>query len=368
MKILIFDTYYPKFLKRHGYDDFGQSYDELLSGLLKQSFGTGDAYSHYLKKEGFEALDVVGNSELLQKKWAEENKFNSNKLFNINQKINKIPYIGNIAHYSFLDQVLFAQVEKEKPDIFYCQDITFFSEKSLSRLKKSVRLLVGQIASPLPRKSIVRKYDLIMTSFPHFVNRLRNHGIVAEYLKIGFDERILDKLGNISKTEEFSFVGGIGRHHSHSISLLEHLCRDRRFSVFGYGVDALPKSSPIRRRHKGEVWGLDMYKALASSRISINRHINCAENFANNMRLFETTGVGSMLLTDYKSNLADLFDIGSEIMSYRTKEEALELAQYYTDKPHEAAEIARAGQRRTLQEHTYRHRISELCSILRKYI
>ena len=52
-----------------------------------------------------------------------------------------------------------------------------------------------------------------------------------------------------------------------------------------------------------EVWGLDMYRALARSKITINRHINVAENNANNMRLFEATGTGSLLITDRKDNL-----------------------------------------------------------------
>ena len=40
-----------------------------------------------------------------------------------------------------------------------------------------------------------------------------------------------------------------------------------------------------------------MYKILGRSKISFNRHINTAENNANNMRLYEATGMGSLLLT-----------------------------------------------------------------------
>ena len=40
-----------------------------------------------------------------------------------------------------------------------------------------------------------------------------------------------------------------------------------------------------------------MYNILSRSKISFNRHINVAENNANNMRLYEATGMGSLLLT-----------------------------------------------------------------------
>jgi spore maturation protein CgeB len=111
-----------------------------------------------------------------------------------------------------------------------------------------------------------------------------------------------------------------------------------------------------------------MYRSLARSRITINRHINVAENYANNMRLYEATGVGAMLLTDKKDNLGDLFEIGKEVVAYTSVDEAIELIQYYLEHSNEANEIALAGQRRTLSEHTYEHRMKELLPLLDRYL
>ena len=113
---------------------------------------------------------------------------------------------------------------------------------------------------------------------------------------------------------------------------------------------------------------MDMYRALARSRVTLNRHINVAENNANNMRLYEATGVGSMLITDMKDNLGELFEIGKEIVAYSSKEEAVEQINYYLSHPAEAETISRAGQARTLAEHTYRHRMEELMPILERYL
>ena len=114
--------------------------------------------------------------------------------------------------------------------------------------------------------------------------------------------------------------------------------------------------------------GLDMYRALASSYITLNRHINVAENNANNMRLYEATGVGSMLITDKKDNLNDLFEIDKEVVVYSSKEEAAELIHYYLEHPKEAEKIAKAGQARTLREHTYAQRMQELVPILKRHL
>ena len=126
----------------------------------------------------------------------------------------------------------------------------------LHELKKHVRLIVGQIACPLPPQSFIKGYDLILTSFPHYVERLRALGVKSEYFRIGFDERVLSLLGNINKSIDFSFVGGIGRHHNSAMSLLEYLVQHTSMCIFGYGSDSLPKSSPIHLRHGGELWGL----------------------------------------------------------------------------------------------------------------
>lgn len=373
MKIAIVDTYYAAFLSRfyaqHA-DVANADYQSQLQSLLKACFGTSDFYSRHLNELGCEAQDLVVNCVPLQQSWAKANKVPLSQLaLKVPHRLFRLPVLGKfLANLPGLMDVAVAQIKASKPDVLYCQDLSFFPGEVLRELKQHVRLIVGQIACPLPPESFLKGYDLILTSFPHFVERLRALGIASEYFRIGFDERVLSLLGEVKKDINFSFVGGISRHHSGAISLLEYLIEKTDMRIFGYGLDSLPASSPIRQRHGGEVWGMDMYHALARSCITLNRHINVAENNANNMRLYEATGVGSMLLTDKKDNLYQLFKEGSEVVTYACKEDAVEKVRYYLDHPQEAAAIAGAGQARTLSEHTYRHRMEELVPILSRYL
>jgi spore maturation protein CgeB len=107
-----------------------------------------------------------------------------------------------------------------------------------------------------------------------------------------------------------------------------------------------------------------MYGVLRNSKIAINHHIDLAGAYANNMRLFEATGVGTMLLTDWKMNIGDMFESGKEVVTYRSPEECSELVSYYLSHEDERAAIARAGQSRTLSQHTYYHRMQELSELL----
>ena len=373
MKIAILDTYYSKFLSAH----YAQHprltempYERQLSSLLSEAFGTSDFYSLHLNQIGCEAIDLIANCAELQSTWASEhNVAVSQVALRVPHKLYRIPYVGRyLASLPGFMEVALAQIRAFRPDVLYCQDLSFFPGDVLKSLKREVKLIVGQIACPLPPESFIKGYDLILTSFPHFVQRLQALGIASEYFKIGFDTRVLKLLGQVNKDVETSFVGGISRHHGEAVPLLEFLALNTQIEFFGYGAKTLPRSSPIRKLHHGEVWGMNMYRALARSRITINRHINVAENNANNMRLFEATGVGSMLLTDRKDNLHELFDIDREVVAYSSKEEAVELVRYYQEHPKVAMQIAKAGQARTLREHTYAHRMQELVPILKRHL
>lgn len=373
MKILIVDTYYPAFLARFYLQQNGLAADDYptqLQALLNACFGTSDFYSRHLNALGCEAQELVVNCVPLQQAWAQANNVPLSQLaLKVPHRLFRVPLLGKfLADLPGLMDVAVAQIKTAKPDVLYCQDLSFFPGEVLRELKQHVRLIVGQIACPLPPESFLKGYDLILTSFPHFVDRLRALGVASEYFRIGFDERVLSLLGQVDKDIGFSFVGGISRHHGGAIPLLEYLAEHTDMRVFGYGAENLSSSSPIGRRHGGEVWGMDMYRALARSRITLNRHINVAENNANNMRLYEATGVGALLLTDRKDNLHDLFDIDHEVLTYSSKEEAAELVRYYLDHPDKAAEIAKSGQTKTLSQHTYAQRMQELVPILKRHL
>lgn len=375
MKILFIDTYYENFQKafyKKNKNFKNYNYKAQLNSLLDESFGTSDSYSYFLNKEKILSKDLLVNCIHLQKKWAKENKINFSSFpLKIPHKFFKIPFIGkSFSNLNGLYDIAKAQINRFQPDILYCQDLSFFSGKILKELKEetNIKLLVGQIASPLPPKSFLKPFDLILTSFPHFVEILNKQGIKSEYFKIGFDKRILSKIKNSERDINFSFVGGISKHHKSALETLNYLALNQGLKIFGYGANKLPFYSPIRKNHFGEKWGLDMYKILSKTKISLNRHIDVSLNNANNMRLFEATGMGSLLLTDKKDNLNQLFEIDKEIVTYSCKEEASEKVKYLLENPKKISEIALAGQQRTLKEHTYEIRMKELVEILKQYI
>jgi spore maturation protein CgeB len=86
------------------------------------------------------------------------------------------------------------------------------------------------------------------------------------------------------------------------------------------------------------------------------------------MRLYETTGVGTLLLTDWKQNLHEMFEPDTEVVAYRTSEECVQKIRYFLEHEDERARIAKAGQARTLRDHTYRSRMAELVALVERLL
>ncbi len=77
-------------------------------------------------------------------------------------------------------------------------------------------------------------------------------------------------------------------------------------------------------------------------------------------RVFEVTGCGGFLLTEYAPGLDELFEIGKEIDAFRTQEEMAEKVKYYLAHEKERAAIANAGLLRAQKDHTYAKRLGGL--------
>jgi len=349
VRILIVDTCYPAFLASHyqATPELARSpYETQWRSLMGTFFGTADAYSHYLRELGHDSHEVVVNCEPLQQAWAREHGLDG----------------------ASCEDVLLAQVEDFRPDVIYLQNLHVLTDTMMAALRRSNALVAGQIASAAPPDQRLRMFDLLLTSFPHYVERFERAGVAAEYFRIGFDPRVLEQISDISSEHDVVFVGALnGIRHRRGNRPIAYAARKLTLDVWGYDLRGRTPWSPLRARYRGEAWGIDMFRILASSRIVLNRHITDARQYANNMRLYEATGVGSLLVTDAKENLADLFEPDSEVVTYRSGHELVAQVRRYQADEDARREIAAAGQARTLRDHTYAVRMSELAEILERH-
>ena len=356
LSFLFVHTYYPEFLENLYAQDVGlrsADFHKQRRQIFDTFFGVSDAYSAGLKCLGCPAEEVIANADVLQGQWALEH---------------GLTLSGNI--HDQRRQILAAQIDHYRPEVLYVFEWNPLGDRFVEEMRSRVRLTVGQIASPLPPNRTFRGYDLMISSYPPIVTHFRRIGGDASLLHLAFDERVLDSLAQGDPQHDVTFVGGFAPSHPDRIRWLEELNHKVSVDVYGYGGEQIGAESPLRQRHRGEAWGLDMYEVLVRSRLTLNRHAHIdvrgetLHRFANNMRLYEATGVGTCLVTENHDNLSDMFVPGREVVTYEDDVDCIEKVRYYLEHPEARNVIAAAGRTKTVREHTYQKRMSELQEIM----
>lgn len=371
MKFFIINTDYQDFIDkkyRQNPEIKNRSFSEQLEHRYNTFFGVSNFYSKNLKLIGHEAIDIISNDSIMQGRWASENKLGHLKLL---LDLFELPLIKKIPRIKrkILELILVKQIEKYNPDVVYNMAMESVDSAFLSKVKNNGEIfIVGQHAAPITKSmSNLDAYDLIFSSLPNYVENFKKKGLNAEYLKLAFEESILEKTQDVTdKIYDVIYVGSFSQNHSSRIKTLEHLAEQKEFKIdfWGYDTKELSPTSPIINNFHGFIGGLDMYKVIKQAKICINGHINISEQYANNMRLYETTGMGTLLITDQKVNIDQIFNVDEEILTYSSKEDLTEKIVAILKQDDKLKRVSEAGQKRTLTEHTYRKRMEEMVNLI----
>ena len=351
-KILILDSLYPEMIKVK---------NETKNKLESEFFGTGKMYQYYLEKIGYKV---------------EVEYFNYPKNFK-NEKINRyIDYFsltfGRLPkHLTFLQKYTktFRRVRTTinifEPDVILIQDLNYLNDFSVKYLKNRGIRIIGEIASPLPPTRMLINYDLILSSLPNIVSRIQTHNIKSEILPLGFDPRINDILGIQIKKYDIIFIGSFSKVHKNTIKIVKEIAKNfPSFKFFG------PIQKRILIRHNlmpyygGQAWGINMYRILSQSKIVINRHSEISDNYANNLRLYEVTGVGSVLITENKKNIEELFKVDTEIITYDNMENLILKIRTTLENTEKIKSLSVNAKKRTISEYNYEERMKQLSKII----
>ncbi len=401
-RFLKVSSYYRGFLNyyyQNNEEIKNKSYNQQYRHLMDQCFAMADFYSIHLKELGIDSYEIVANATPLQEAWA---KHNNIKASGVN--------------------LLIAQIKYYKPNVVFFQDSITYNGDFIEYIRKkipSIKLIIGNICAPFSKLTLknFKNFDLMITCSKKFLPVLQNNGIKSYILYHGFEKRILGKIeqDNHFPNSDFLFIGSIfadNGFHALRRDLLEELIKnDVKVNFFGNISDignfdylmrlgAYYSTNILRRLHlkpviksfkplkkaenliskpqklkiskklhdvvKAPVFALDMYKVLSKAKIGFNIHIDEAGEYAANMRMFETTGVSTCLLTDHKVNIKDFFEPGKEIVTYKNKDDCIEKANWLVENPIKAKEIAKAGQKRTLEQHTIADRMQKFDKIIKK--
>jgi spore maturation protein CgeB len=166
-----------------------------------------------------------------------------------------------------------------------------------------------------------------------------------------------EPLPSSSCRHDVSFVGSIYGYRAEWIAALR--ANGIKVSCFGHGTEnGVVSAAEIPEIHRTSRISLNFSGAGQSTGgLTDSRQIKA--------RTFEVSGAGGFLLTEIAPGLDRYFRIGREVATFETPTQLIEKVRYYLDHPEERDAVARAGHARTMAEHTYERRISEILEKLR---
>lgn len=372
------------------------SYENALKHFQDKGFLIPGSWTKCMSELGHFAIDIAPDFLLLQAKWAEENK---------------------ISTVDF-QQIFFSQINAFKPDVIYFErgGFTTISSSIRKEIKTRfpfVKIVTGLWGDALPRGWTWRDFsdlDLLFCTYTILKKQFNSHGIKSYLSYLCFDDCLI-QLPAKEQEVNFTFAGttgyGFGDHKGRYFDLLnlvkyteleiwtnepkfkkkflKRVIQNKIINKLSFWIEnikSLSKKIPpflyesiayelenekLKWRnfnsladaypHKchSALFGVDYFRLLKSSKIVFNRHRDEKEEYGN-IRMFEATGIGACLLTDRGEEAAHLFEADKEIVTYRSIGEAIEKYRYLIEHDAVRQEIASAGQRRTLRDHTIKNR------------
>jgi len=83
-----------------------------------------------------------------------------------------------------------------------------------------------------------------------------------------------------------------------------------------------------------------------------------------NMRVFDIMACSGLVFAEYSEDLEGLFELGKEVIAYRTLDELIEKTKYFLEHPNEAEEIAFNGMTAVRARHTIRQRLEHMLTVI----
>ncbi len=145
---------------------------------------------------------------------------------------------------------------------------------------------------------------------------------------------------------------------------------DQPFSIWGTEWDLHTPLGKLVRNQNRRLAPDEYVKIFNASEVNLNLHSSKASAGVDpvgdfiNPRTFEIASCCAFQLVDERHDLADMFDVEREIVSFRNMDDLREKINHYLKNPKERFAVAEAGRKRVLKEHTFLHRAAGMMSVV----
>lgn len=260
---------------------------------------------------------------------------------------------------------LLQQAREHKPDLVLSLT-TAVNEDVLRQLKRfGVRFRVawwGDAPANMPygKGLLTPEWDLICLKDPDAVRKFRCLGLNAVLLH----EAMNPEWHTPIASQANNAVVVAGNYYGYRQALAQALmARGVELTLYGPPMP-LWAAPELKQRHTGK-YIVKRDKALAfGEALACLNSTHLSEGNSLNCRAFEIAGCGGLQLIESRPIVQECFEPGAEVLMYETLDDIMEHLDRARHDTAGARRVREAGARRALAEHTYRHRLDRLFSLL----
>lgn len=251
-------------------------------------------------------------------------------------------------------------------DFLYPDEVDFIKTKTKAPV---VMWFPDGIGYALKSFFIVSTYENLFFQDPYAVNVLRNQYnmknvyYLPECCNPNYHKNIILTQQDFDKYNcDISTYGSPHNYRSFLFNQLRTL--NLSIKIWGHLPPIWQTNEEIKSLYTGKyLVNEEKAKSVLAAKINLNTLVPVGI-YGLNARAFEIAGIGGFQMIHWRAGLAELFEDGKEIVSFNTFDELIEKIKHYINKPEERNAIAKAGQIKAYNNHTYELRLKLLINTI----
>jgi spore maturation protein CgeB len=210
---------------------------------------------------------------------------------------------------------------------------------------------------------LLAPYDAFFFKEPHVVERLRaNLGLPAYYLPEACNPR-WHRPTVAAGTDPYLVLAG-SMYPSRTRLLERLIAKGIPLKLYGGPFPRWFGETTAREVHTGRAVFTDEKAAVFRGAAGVLNTLHPAEISGVNARLFEATGCGAAVLTEYRPVLPELFEVGQEVLVFADFDELVDQSTRVLNEAGLTAAIGDAAAARAHRDHSYEVRLTTLLRLV----
>ena len=317
------------------------SYEEQKNYLLSKYSYKSDFYSFQFKQLGCRVDNLIINCEELQHSWALEREISQG-----------------------IDELAFLQIKDFMPEIIFIDDIAKYDFDTIINLKKQCKFLVGEVFDLSKNYDVLAEFNLIISHNSKVLNLLSELGINTYQIPFLFDRRVSDVPAKF--TNRKYPISVLVSNSSEDFEFAQAMSKMSKTHIFSIAYSEPSEQLKSLPNYYGNATASNLYKLMSNSQIVLCRDLSELSSNNTEFSPIIAGACGAMLIAEYSKAIANIFEIGEEVVCYRSYPEAIALAKYYSEYTNEAIEIANKAKKKIADEHSYYRTSETLLKVFRQ--